>query len=318
MIPPSESAPTVYVALQQFCEYDERPRQVLIDAGVAVRQNMLGHRLRREELLRELDGVEAVLAGVEPYDAQLLEALPKLRCISRCGAGADSIDVQAATRRQIAVFTTPDETVEAVAQMTVAMALALARNLPLHLADIRAGRWRKHTGSVLGEWTIGLIGFGRVGRAVERVLRAFGPRVLVTDPAVPPAELPPGVEWQPLPSLLAQSDLVSLHAAGRQDEGPLLGQHEFTLIKKGSRVINTARGFLIDEQALHAALVSGHLASAALDVYHEEPYVGPLATLPQVLCTPHVATLTKTSRSAMELRSAQQIVEFFKRQGPDA
>lgn len=318
MIPPPESAPTVYVALQQFCEYDERPRQLLIDAGVAVRQNLLGHRLRREELLRELDGVEAVLAGVEPYDAQLLEALPKLRCISRCGAGADSIDLQAATRRQIAVFTTPDETVEAVAQMTVAMALALARNLPLHLADIRAGHWRKHTGSVLGEWTIGLIGFGRVGRAVERMLRAFGPRVLVTDPAVPPAELPPGVEWQPLPSLLAQSDLVSLHASRRQEDGPLLGRHELTLIKKGSRVINTARGFLVDEEALHAALRSGHISSAALDVYQEEPYAGPLATLPQVLCTPHVATLTKTSRSAMELRSAQQIVEFFKRQGPDA
>ena len=126
--------PVVYVALQQFCEADAAPRQRLLEAGFEVRQNTLGRRLRREEVPTLLAQADAGIAGVEPYDAEVLAALPKLRCISRCGVGTDSIDVDAAQRRGIAVYTTPDEVTEPVAQLTVAMILALARNFPQHLA----------------------------------------------------------------------------------------------------------------------------------------------------------------------------------------
>ena len=300
--------PVVYVALQQFCEADDRPRQALLDAGCEVRCNTLGRRLRREEMAGLLQEADAVLAGVEPYDAALLAQLPRLRCISRCGTGTDAVDLEAARRRGIAVYTTPDDVVEPVAQLTVAMLLALARNLLLHLAAARDGRWEKRTGVLLSEWTIGLVGFGRIGRRVEMLLRPFGPRVAAADPRLRQGDLPAGVALRTLEALLAESDAVSLHASRRPEEGPLIGRREIGMMKPGSVLVNTARGFLVDEAALEEALRAGRLGGAALDVFAAEPYAGPLARLPNTLCTPHIATLTSASRAAMERRAAEHIV----------
>jgi len=304
------SGKVVYVALQQFCETDERPRQLLMEAGFEVRQNTFGRRLRRAEMPEVLREADAVLAGVEPYDAELVHALPRLQCISRCGVGTDSIDLEAARRRGIAVYATPDEVTEPVAQLTVALMLALARHLPQHLDAARAGRWEKRTGVLLSEWTIGLIGFGRIGRSVERYLRPFGPRILAADPALRPGDTPETVKPVELAALLAQAEMVSLHASRPSDAGPLLGRRELAAMKRGSYFVNTARGHLVDEAALVDVLQSGHLAGAAIDVFTEEPYAGPLARLPQVLCTPHVASLTRGSRAAMERRCAQNVVEW--------
>lgn len=305
------SRPQVYVALSQFCRDDDRPRRVLQDAGFEVREHASGARIQREEMAEALREADAVLAGVEPYDADLLAAVPRLRCISRCGIGTDSIDLSATQRLDVAVLTTIDEIVEPVAQMTIAMILALARHVPEHGRDFQAGLWRKHTGHLLSEWTIGLIGFGRIGRMVEGYLRVFGPRVLVADPNLQADRVPPSVERVDLGALLTRADLVSLHAARPAHEGVLLGRREISAMKAGSRLVNTARGYLVDESALVEALQSGHLAGAALDVFDTEPYRGPLAAFPQVLCTPHVGTLTKASRVAMELRCALNVVEWF-------
>ena len=305
-------AGNVYVALQQFCESDDAPRRILQEAGLRVTENRLGRRLRGEEMAEQLADAEAVLAGVEPYDARLLERLPKLRCISRCGAGTDSVDMEAARRRGVTVLTTPDEVVEPGAQLTLGMILALARGFPQSIRNFDAGRWSKQTGFLLSEWTVGLAGFGRIGRAVERLLRPMGPRILVSDPFLASGDLPPGLQPVTLNELLAQSDLVSIHASRRPEEGPLLGGKEIGRMKQGSFLVNTARGYLVDEQALAEGLSSGRLAGAALDVFEKEPYDGPLAKMPQVLCTPHVATLTRASRSAMELRCARNVADFFR------
>jgi D-3-phosphoglycerate dehydrogenase len=301
----------VYVALQQFGKHDERPRRLLEETGYDVRYNTLGRRLQRDELAVHLRETDAVLAGVEPYDATLLGSLPRLRCISRCGVGTDAIDLDAAKQHRIAVYTTVEEVVEPTAQLTIAMILALARNIPQHLADFHGGAWTKHTGALLSEWTVGLIGFGRIGCAVASLLAVFSPRIVVTDPAVSAEALPRHVAWRPLSQLLAEADVVSLHANSPRRLGPLLGREQLACMKRGSRLVNTARGHLVDEAALYEALVSGHLAGAALDVFEQEPYTGPLAHLPQVLCTPHVATLTKASRTAMERRCVENVVGFF-------
>ncbi|MBI3332743.1 MAG: phosphoglycerate dehydrogenase [Candidatus Omnitrophica bacterium] len=303
--------PVVYAALQNFCEWDDRPRRILQETGFHLEENRLGRRLKGEEMAKVLGGADAVLAGVEPYDANILAALPRLRCISRCGAGTDSIDLAAARQRGIAVLATADEVVEPVAQMTVAMILSLARNLPLHLADFRQGFWKKRTGFLLSEWTIGLVGFGRIGRAVASYLGPFGPRILAADPRLRPADLPGGIQGRDLPALLREADLVSLHAGRDREEGPLIGAGELALMRRGAFLVNTARGFLVDEAALLDALQGGWIAGAALDVFESEPYSGPLARLPQVVATPHVSTLTRASRAAMELRCAQNLVDFF-------
>jgi D-3-phosphoglycerate dehydrogenase len=298
----------IYIAVQQFCEADDRPLRLLREGGFEVRRNTLGRRLRKEDLVEFLHDAEAVLAGVEPYDAELLARLPRLRCISRCGVGTDSIDLETAQHHGIAVYTTPDEVVEPVAQMTVAMILALARNVPQHGAEARLGVWKKRSGALLSEWTIGLVGFGRIGRKVAEYLRVFGPRLLVADPALTAAEVPGGVEPADLPVLLAEADLVSIHAARSAAQGPLLGRPELALMRRGGFLVNTARGFLVDEAALYDALSAGRLAGAALDVFQTEPYAGPLAKLPNVLCTPHVASLTRASRAAMELQAVRNIL----------
>lgn len=304
---------TVYIALGQFAEQDDRPLQILQQSGFTIQRNTLGRRLRREEMAPNLREADAVLAGVEPYDAEILQSLPRLRCISRCGIGTDSIDLKTAERQKVAVLTTPEEVVQPVAEMTVAMLFALARNFPLHADDFRNGRWKKHTGHLLSEWTLGLIGFGRIGQEVERCLRPFHPRVLVTDPAVKEDRIPPTAVHCDLDRLLGESDVVSLHAGRSPEDGPLLGRAELARMKPGSRLINTARGYLVEETALLENLKSGRLSGAALDVFGEEPYSGPLCGLPQVLLTPHVATLTRASRAAMELRSARNVIEFFSR-----
>jgi len=305
--------PAVYVALSQFCEHSDRPRCLLADAGFEVRENREGRRLRADELPDLLADVYGVIAGVEPYDARLLASLPRLRCISRCGVGTDSIDLASAARLDIEVFKTVEEVVEPVAQMTVAMILGLARNLPQHSNDFRSDQWRKRTGSLLSEWTIGLIGFGRIGRRVEGLLRSFAPKIVVVDPDIRSKDLPEGVRICALDQLLAESDLVSLHASRRPDEGPLLGERELTQMKPGSRLVNTSRGFMVNEVVLLENLQSGRLSGAALDVFEAEPYCGPLSKLPQVICTPHVSTLTISSRVEMESKSAESLVSFLNR-----
>jgi len=304
---------SVYVALSQFCEGDDSPRRALIDAGFAIEENRLGRRLRSDELVAAVGRADAVIAGVEPYDAAVLEAFPQVRCISRCGVGVDAIDLDAAKRLGIAVLNTPDEVSAPVAQLTVGMMLALARHLPESLVALREGVWKRRTGFLLSEWTIGLIGFGRIGRAVERCLRPFGATVIVSDPGLRQQDLPEGIELLNLDTLLGRSDLVSIHVARSAAEGPLLAKSQLDIMKAGSRLVNTARGYLVDEAALLDGLRSGRLAGAALDVYETEPYSGPLAQFPQVLCTPHIGTLTNASRRAMELKAAANVIDFLGR-----
>src|SRR5262245_16484153 len=304
---------TVYIASSQFCERDQTPMQKLLDAGFGVRRNSLGRRLKPDEMLPEIGNAEAVIAGLETYDSSILDALSGLRCISRCGVGTDTIDLEAAAKKRIAIFTTPDEVGEAAAQLAVGMIFALARNFPQHASDLRSGLWRKQEGHLLSEWTIGIVGFGRIGRLVDKYLRAFGPRILVVDPAVRQQDVSPDIEVCDLARVLKSSDLLTLHANRRVEEGPLLDRQAFKEMKSGIRIVNTARGYLIDEPALYDALRSGNVAGAALDVYGTEPYGGPLVQMPHVLCTPHVATMTGASRGAMERRAAENVVAFLSR-----
>lgn len=303
----------VYIALSQFCENDDAPRRLLQSEGLSFAENLTGRRPRADELIAAARSVIAVVAGVEPYDAVTLQALPALKCISRCGVGVDSIDMDAARRLGIAVFTTPDPIAEPVAELTVSMILALARRLPEAMAAQREGQWRRRTGFLLSEWTVGLVGFGRVGQAVERYLRPFGPAVCVADPALDRSDrLPPGVSMVDLNTLLSRADVVSIHAARSAADAPLIGAAEIAKMKPGSRIVNTSRGYLLDEAALCEGLKTGQLSGAALDVFADEPYSGPLLSFPQVLCTPHIGTLTRASRIAMELQAVENVITFLK------
>lgn len=274
-------------------------------AGVDVIPNPFGRRLTEDETIAHLRGADGLVAGLEPLTARVMAASPSLRAIARVGIGTDNVDHAAAAERGIRVSNTPDEPARAVAELTVTALLALLRQLvPSHDA-LRAGGWRKLIGRGVSEETVLLIGFGRIGRRVAELLRPFGPRLLVVDPALDAKAAPEGVEVVSLSDGLRAATVVSLHAGGRKC---LLGRDELSTLPRGAILLNSARGELVDEAALVEALGSGQLGGAWFDVFWQEPYSGPLTTAPNVLLTPHVGTYTKECRLGMEASAVRNVL----------
>jgi len=245
----------------------------------------------------------------------LLDAAPLLQVVGRAGVGVDNIDLDAATRRGVLVMNTPGGNAVSVAEHTLALLLALARSIPQLNTAIHAGRWEKSAarGIELRGKTLGLIGLGRVAFEVARRARAFDLHVLAHDPYISDdVARDAGAELVSLDDLLSRSDFVSLHAALSPSTERLLNANTIARMKFGARLINTARGELVDEAALAEALRSGHLAGAALDVFAEEPpRQSPLLGLPSVIATPHVAGSTEEAQEEVGTLVAQQVRDYL-------
>jgi D-3-phosphoglycerate dehydrogenase len=263
------------------------------------------------EVVEEAGDCTGIIAGVEPYSEETLNRLPHLRCISRAGVGTDSIDHSACRKRGIAVLNTPDEPAVAVAELTVGCILSLLRKLHA-LTDLTKSRqWKRIPGRLLQGKLVGIIGMGRIGKRVALLLKAFGARIVACDPV---EDIPWGdkndVANVALDDLLRKSDIVCLHASG--GNGNLrIAKPELDIMKQGAILINMARGNMVDDVALAEALMSGKIAGAALDVYPEEPYTGPLCDCEQVILTPHEATLTVETRIAMEDRAVENLINYL-------
>jgi D-3-phosphoglycerate dehydrogenase len=306
-------ADKILVTLSTFAEYDAAPLHLIEASGVPFSVHKSGKRITTAELVDQGRDATVVIAGVEPYDARTIEQLPALRCISRCGAGVDAVDLAAARARGVTVLNTPDVPTEAVAELAVTMLLAIARNLSRQTGLMRRREWGRIEAHLLQGRRVGLIGLGRIGRRVVELLAPFRPVMLAADPLADRAWAEAhGVMLVSLDELLATSDLVSIHAA-RRSEAPLrIGAAEIARMKNGAGLVNLARGGMVDEDALHDALASGHLAGAGLDVYGEEPYRGRLCDLDTALLTPHNATLTVETRVAMETEAVDKALRFLR------
>jgi len=302
----------IFVALSTFAENDKRPLQRLEAAGYPLRIHSTGKRITTVELLREGADSSVILAGVEPYDSAILAQLPALRCISRCGVGVDAIDLPVAKQRGVAVANTPGIPTEAVAELALAMFLALNRNLRLQANLMQARRWERTSAHLLEGRTVGLIGLGRIGQRVAQLCSAFNARVLACDPlAEEPLTRSMGITLVSRERLLREADIVSLHASRNTEQPVLIGTEELSLMKRGAILVNLARGEMVDEGALVQALQSGQLAGAGLDVFDAEPYRGPLCDFEQVILTPHSATLTLETRAAMEIQCVENALQFL-------
>ncbi|MDR1043812.1 MAG: hydroxyacid dehydrogenase [Candidatus Adiutrix sp.] len=293
----------IAVTTSTFAEQDPGPLDLLRANFDEVRLNPHGRTLSAEETVGFLAGCAGVLAGTEPYSAELFAARPELRVVSRCGAGLDSVDLKAAAAKGVAVLNTPDGPSPAVAELTLALALDLARRISLHDRNLRNGAWRKRLGRLLAGQQVAVIGYGRIGRRVAGLFRALGCRVAVCDPYADSGELPN----RPLAELLPCSDGLTLHCAPPPG-GPLLGRAELALMKPGAWLINAARGGLVDEEALAEALAEGRLSGAALDVFEREPYQGPLTGLDTALLTPHIGSYAREARIGMEREAAENLL----------
>src|SRR5947209_503872 len=290
---------------------------LLRQAGIELddRQKLKGAEL--QEALRQADGV--IVRSDTRITAADLENPGRLRVIVRAGVGVDNIDVAAATRRGIVVMNTPGGNTVSTAEHTITMLLALARHTPAADVSIRQGKWErtKFVGTQLAGKTLGIIGLGRVGREVARRAAGLDMKVVGYDPFLSKeraAQL--GIESLPdLDQLLPRCDFVTVHTPLTEETRDLIGARELSLMKPGSRILNCARGGIINEAALADALRSGHLAGAALDVFGQEPPPAdhPLLQLSNVVMTPHLGASTTEAQESVAREAAQLLIDFLTR-----
>ena len=269
------------------------------------------------EFSRHLPEADAlIVSNSVRVNAALLAQAPKLRVLGRAGVGVDNLDVPAATAAGVLVMNTPGGNSVSVAEHTLALMLSLARSIPEANASTRSGKWekRRFLGSELREKTLGVIGLGSIGREVVKRAQAFEMKTIATDPYVSSkTATDAGVELVELNALYAQADYISLHTALTPESHRMLGRPAFARMKDGVRIVNCARGELIDQEALREAMLSGKVGGAALDVFEKEPLSAddPLLQLANFIATPHIGGATEEAQEILGVRIAEQVVEYL-------
>lgn len=295
----------IAITTSSFAKFSQEPLELLRQNNVEYVLNETGRALTEDEAITVLAGCVGVAAGTEPLTRRVMDALPDLKVISRCGTGMDSVDLEAARAKGIAVCNTPDGPTLAVAELTLGFALDLLRQVSRMDREVRAGQWKKRMGNLLAGKKVGIVGFGRIGRAVARLCVAFQAEVAFADPIAEDSV----IAKKSLPDLLAWADIVTLHCPKPKDGSVLLDEARLAGMKQGALLINAARGGLVDETALAALLTSGHLAGAAVDTFVKEPYTGPLAALDTVVLTPHIGSYAKEARIGMEVDTIKNLLQ---------
>ena len=271
----------------------------------------------RDKLVPELKDADAlIIRSAVQVTAELLEHAPKLQVIGRAGIGVDNVDIEAATKKGVMVMNTPGGNAVSVAEHTLALMLSMARAIPQANESMHAGKWEKKIfeGRELRGKVLGLIGLGRIGIEVVKRAKAFEMEVIAFDPYVPALVARDlNVVMVTLDELLQKADYISLHTPATPETANLIGKATIAKMKKGVRIVNCARGELVDEVALAEAIQSGQVGGAALDVFAVEPPKNtPLLALPQALLTPHIAGSTAEAQEIVGMRIAEQVRDYLK------
>src|SRR5438094_2498260 len=288
--------------------------QPLRDAGLEVEKKT---GLSAEKLREEVAASEGLIVRSETkVTSELLDAARKLRVVGRAGVGVDNIDVPAATSRGIVVMNAPDGNTITTAEHTIALLVALARNVPQANSSVKNAKWerKRFIGAELQRKTLGIIGLGRIGCAVAVRARAFGMKIVAHDPFIASEQARDlEVECASLDEVFARADFLTVHTHLTNETLGIVGREAFAKMKKGARIINCARGGLIDEHALYEALKSGIVAGAALDVFEQEPPPAshPLLQLDQVIVTPHLGASTTEAQEGVAFTVAEQVRDYL-------
>jgi D-3-phosphoglycerate dehydrogenase len=266
----------------------------------------------RSELLTEIADADAVLIrSATTIDAEALEAAKRLRIVARAGVGLDNVDVKAATQAGVMVVNAPTSNIVSAAELAIALLLAVARHVPQADAALKSGRWKRsaYTGTELYEKTLGLVGLGRIGGLMTARLVPFGMKVIAYDPYISATRAGQlGVRLVGLDELMAESDFVSVHLPKTPETIGLIGEQQLRQAKPGLRIVNAARGGIIDEAALYAALSEGRIAGAGLDVFATEPCTdSPLFGLDNVVVTPHLGASTDEAQERAGIAVAHSV-----------
>lgn len=292
-----------------------RYRTLLEEAGMEIvtPPEPWDHQLREEELMQLLPGIDATVAGMEPYNAKVLAAFPQLKVVARVGVGYDAVDLDAATALGIAVTITPGANHDTVAEHAFSLLLAWAKHVTTGDRELRLGQWNRQVTVPIRGATMGIIGLGRIGKAMALRAQAFGMKVIaheVTPDAAFVAQHK--IQLVDLPKLFKTSDVVSLHAPATPATRHLVNRETLAMMKPTAFLLNTARGGLIDEEALFEALHSRRIAGAGLDVFAQEPPPKdhPFFQLSNIVMTPHTGGTDIQSRLDMAELASRAIVEL--------
>ncbi|MBA3321265.1 MAG: phosphoglycerate dehydrogenase, partial [Pyrinomonadaceae bacterium] len=283
-------------------------------AGFAVEKKTGLSEDELRELLHDYDGL--IVRSETKVTASLMDGAARLRAVGRAGVGVDNIDVAAATSRGIVVMNAPDGNTMTTAEHTLALLLALARRVPQANSSLRAGKWerKKFVGVELRGKTLGVVGLGRIGQVVASRARGFEMKVIAFDPFVAPEQARDSdIELATLEEVCARADFLTVHTPLTAETRGIVGAREMARMQPHVRVINCARGGLIDEQALYEALTEGRIAGAALDVFEQEPPPSdhPLLNLEEVITTPHLGASTREAQEGVAVTVAEQMRDYF-------
>ncbi|HEB9430790.1 TPA: phosphoglycerate dehydrogenase [Campylobacter coli] len=301
----------VFVSTHPFGETSKIPLELLDKNGFEVRINNRGRKITSKELSKDIGEAEVLIAGTEKITEDVLRNAPNLKLISRVGIGLDGIDFELCRKYNIKVVYTPDAPTMAVAELCVGLILDLSRKISFTDANLKQGIWNRHMGMLLYGKTIGIIGMGRIGKSLIKLLSSFNVSFKVCDPNPDFAFLKIyNVELTNKTKLLKESDVVSLNLPLKKDTMNFLMLDDLKNMKKSSILINTARGGIVNEDDLYIALKENLIAGAAVDVFEEEPYKGKLRELNNVILTCHMGASTIESRTDMETQAVEEAVRY--------
>lgn len=300
----------ITITTSSFGKIDHTPIEMLTDCGLEVILNPYGRKIIEKEIIELCSDSIGVIAGTELITAEVIDQLPKMEVISRCGVATENVDKTALEKHSILLYNTPYAPVPAVAELTVGLILNVLRHVSLMDSELRQGVWKKRMGSLLEGKKVGIIGFGRIGQRVAELLSCFHTEIAYFD--VCEVKNDKSYLKMNFNDLLSWSDIVTLHCPQPSDGKPLLGENELLKMKKGAYLINASRGELVDESILYQLLSTEHLSGAAVDVFNKEPYTGPLTNLENIILTPHIGSYASEARVNMETTAVENMLTGLK------
>ena len=305
----------ILISSSSFGKVDENAIKTLKKAGYTTVLNPHNRKLELDEFADLIEDAAGLIAGTEKINEDLLQRAKSLKVISRYGIGLDNIDLEAAKMRGIIICNTPDAPTQAVAELTLALILNLYRGIGEVDRNLRSDKWTPLMGRLLSGKTLGIIGLGRIGKALVKLVQPFELNIIAHEP-YPDNDFVSSyrVELSSLEKILSESDIITLHAPLTDETYHLIGKKELALMKMGAIIVNTARGSLIDGGALIEALEKGLIGGAALDVFEEEPYHGKLKDFDNVILTPHIGTYAKETRILMEREAVENLLNVLRMQ----
>lgn len=303
----------VLITTVPFGDKNRLPLDQLEAAGIDHVINPLGRKLKEDELAELVSDFDALIAGTESITEKVMAQAKCLKLISRVGIGLDSVDLLAAERRGIQVSYTPDAPAPAVAELTIGLMLSLLRSIHVAHVQMHRGEWQRHFGRRVPEVIIGIIGAGRIGGRVLRLLAALGcQRILVNDIHPESCDVPSlKLQWVEKETIYREADVISLHVPLTGQTKNMIRREHLLQMKKDAVIINTARGGIINEKDLAAVMTEGRLSGAAIDVFDQEPYTGELAEIDRCLLTSHMGSMSVGCRTRMEIEATEEVIRFI-------